>query len=125
MEEVVVYDTELAWCAGFFDGEGTTSYLKKDNWIGPRMSVAQNNVVPLERFQKAVGYGKIYAHTTRLGMFQWTCQRKDDVKIVLDKLWPFLCEQKKEQALSIFKMVADNQAERQSLKDKESSLCGS
>jgi hypothetical protein len=107
-----VSDTELAWCAGFFDGEGTTSYLKKDKWIGPRMSVSQKNIKPLERFQEAVGHGKIYAHDQRSGLYQWTCQRKDDVKIILEKLWPFLCDQKKDQALAVYKMVEDNKNER-------------
>ena len=105
MVVLVESNIELAWCAGFFDGEGTTSFLKKDSWIGPRVSVPQNNILPLQRFAKAVGCGKIYEHTTRKGMFQWTCQRKDDVANVLNQLWPYLCEQKKEQALEVYKKV--------------------
>ena len=95
---------ELAWCAGFFDGEGTTSFLRKGTWIGPRVSVAQNSEATLERFRQAVGIGKIYAHTTRPGMYQWTCQRKEDVNTVLNMLWPFLSEQKKEQAIKVYDM---------------------
>lgn len=83
-EELVVY--ELVWAAGFFDGEGTTSYLKKGTWMGPRLSVAQNNPKTLERFQQAVGCGKIYEHTTRKGMHSWNCQRKQDVENVLNML---------------------------------------
>ena len=101
--ELVVY--ELAWAAGFFDGEGTTSYLKKGSWMGPRMSVAQNNPETLERFQLAVQCGKIYEHTTRKGMYSWNCQKKEDVEKVLNMLWPFLSNQKKEQALSVYKLI--------------------
>lgn len=101
---------ELAWAAGFFDGEGTTSYLKKDNWIGPRMSVAQNNKDTLVRFLNAVGCGKIYEHTTRPGMFQWTLQKGKDVEICLNMLWPFLSEQKKEQAIKVYNLIDNNRS---------------
>ncbi len=105
--DLAVY--ELAWAAGFFDGEGSTSYLKKDTWIGPRMSVAQNNPITLERFRQAVGVGKIYEHTTRKGMYSWNCQKKHDVENVLNMLWPFLSEQKKEQAIEVYKKVTCNE----------------
>lgn len=96
---------ELAWAAGFFDGEGTTSYLRKDTWIGPRLSVAQNNRETLERFLRTVDCGKIYEHTTRPGMFQWTLQRGKEVENCLNKLWPFLSEQKKQQALGVYRLI--------------------
>lgn len=103
-------DYELAWAAGFFDGEGTTSYLRKGTWIGPRLSVAQNNVATLQRFQNAVGCGKIYEHTTRKGMYQWTLQRGKIVEDCLNKLWPFLSEQKKDQAIKVFALIDNNRS---------------
>jgi hypothetical protein len=95
---------DLAWAAGFFDGEGTTSYLKSNNWIGPRMSLTQKNEDTLKRFLNVVGFGKIYKNNTRVGMFCWACQRKEDVNTILNKLWPFLSEQKKNQALSVYNL---------------------
>jgi len=50
---------ELAWAAGFFDGEGCFSWTKKAAW-GCAV-IAQTNRQSLERFRLAVGgIGKIY-----------------------------------------------------------------
>jgi hypothetical protein len=48
---------ELAWAAGFYDGEGCIychHYGNKEKFV-PRFSVSQNRKEPLFRFQKAVG----------------------------------------------------------------------
>lgn len=56
--------TELAWAAGFYDGEGSTSVATVKQSSGKtyryiKMSVSQNEREPLERFMAAVGEGKI------------------------------------------------------------------
>lgn len=95
-------EVEYAWCAGFFDGEGTTSVLaaKRDRWKYPRMSIAQKNPETLVRFQNAVG-GKIYRSHTR-DIYNWNLYNSDDVQDALNKLWPYLSEQKKQQANTVF-----------------------
>lgn len=61
-------DVEIAWCAGFFDGEGHVSYYRSYPHIitgrvtgAMRCNVPQasDNIETLERFQRAVGLGKI------------------------------------------------------------------
>lgn len=61
-------DTDIAWCAGFFDGEGHVSYKrsypsKTSNRVSPMImcSVPQavDNLEVLEFFQTTVGMGKI------------------------------------------------------------------
>ena len=92
-------ELELAWAAGFFDGEGSTSVLKaqRDKYAYVRMSVSQKQPECLERFKAAVGgYGKIYKSNTR-NIHSWDCYRKDQVDIVIDKLYPFLSIHKRKQ----------------------------
>lgn len=49
---------ELAWAAGFFDGEGCFSYSKSGQYVC--VSIGQTVREPLERFKLAVGLGVIY-----------------------------------------------------------------
>jgi hypothetical protein len=97
---------ELAWAAGFFDGEGSTS-LQRDkrsvlSWT--RVSVTQVNVEHLRRFMRAVGgIGKVYdPYEKRGGRSQciWSvngCRAKE----VLMMLWPYLTGEKKTQAEAV------------------------
>jgi hypothetical protein len=52
-------DVELAYAAGFFDGEGTFA------WRGDKLahiSVAQKDTTPLLKLKKMFGVGKIYTY---------------------------------------------------------------
>lgn len=61
-------DTDVAWCAGFFDGEGHVAYTRSTPSLvsghvtrGIRCYVPQksDNVEVLERFQRIVGMGTL------------------------------------------------------------------
>jgi hypothetical protein len=93
---------QLAWAAGLFDGEGTTCVLaaKRDKWMYPRLSMAQKNPEVLYKLQDLLG-GKIYKSNTR-NIYNWNLYKREDVIDALNKLWPFLSEQKKEQAIVAF-----------------------
>ena len=87
--------TELAWAAGFFDGEGCTTTVNGSASI----VVVQKDRRPLDRFARALGgnvggpygpYGKGCA------MYRWQATGKR-AKEVMDLLWPFLSDPKKEQ----------------------------
>ena len=99
---------DLAWAAGLFDGEGSTSTLKaqRDKYTYLRMSVSQKDRRVLDKFQVIVGAGKVYGN--KRGMHSWDCFRKDDVLKVLKKLWPYISEQKREQATLAQARVAAN-----------------
>lgn len=90
--------SELAWAAGFFDGEGC-SYKPKDKNFG-RISISQKDKRVLERFQKAVDAGQIYNGSKRDQDFKYIVQGKT-AKTVMDKLWPYLGEIKKSQWLRV------------------------
>lgn len=107
--EAVVCDTEVAWAAGFFDGEGTTSVLKttRDKYSYLRMSLSQKNLECLERFHSILGVGKIYKSKTR-DIYSWNCYKYEEVQQALDLLWPYLSEIKRQQATKAQDTVLEN-----------------
>lgn len=61
-------DTDIAWCAGFFDGEGHVSYRrnyvsKTSNQVSGTLHAsipqASENIEVLEFFQSVTGFGRI------------------------------------------------------------------
>ena len=93
---------QLAWAAGFFDGEGCT-YLcsggaRKRKTL--RLCVWQKDPRPLRRFNRVVGYGTVYGPYASQGdMYEWVVQC-DRAERVLALLWPYLSQPKKEQAMA-------------------------
>jgi len=104
----VVCNTDIAWAAGFFDGEGTTSLLKaqRDHYSYIRMGLSQKVHECLDRFHEIVKFGKIYQSKTR-DIRSWNCYKQDEVEQVLNLLWPYLSEVKKTQALSTFSKITN------------------
>lgn len=91
---------ELAWAAGFFDGEGTTCKTK-DSYrlesVSTRFSVPQKGITCLVRFKNALGgLGKIYDRTCGVSLF--AIAKLEEVDTALSLLWPYLSEPKKLQA---------------------------
>lgn len=91
--------TELAWAAGFFDGEGCVTQ-QFPGYIS--LIVAQAGTTEhLERFKSAVGYGSINGpHTrgpndSRQPIYHWNVSGKK-AHAVMRLLSPFLCSPKVE-----------------------------
>lgn len=103
---------EYAWCAGLFDGEGTTSVLaaQRDRYKYPRMSMAQKDINVLSRFQKSIG-GKIYKSKTR-DIYNWNLYKYTDVEDALNKMWPHLDQLKKEQAVKVLTICDDHRLQQ-------------
>lgn len=89
---------ELAWAAGFFDGEGCAS-VHQGKYL--RMNVSQSDPRPLRRFAIVAGVGAVNGPYEQGGhgnkaRYEWTvCGKKAEV--VADMLLPFLSEPKQEQ----------------------------
>lgn len=106
---------ELAWAAGFFDGEGSTS-ASHNRPGGPghlSVAVGQTNRETLERFQRAVGgLGKIYgprrpskASFGKVQRWDWKTTNFQAGQAVIAMLWRFLSEPKREQAQRILEAL--------------------
>lgn len=110
-------NTELAWAAGFFDGEGST-YLNRRKMkrygrssgpahhtvTSPSCSIAQADNRPLHRFVAAVGAGKVRGpyKNKGLGYYKVEYRGRNLSALLLNKLWPYLSTPKQEQALAVW-----------------------
>src|SRR5688572_25273751 len=94
--------SELAWAAGIFDGEGSTStYLRRERKTPRRQIAVSQGGVPgefpavLVRFMSIVGVGNITGPYD--GLYYWKTTRKDAVDSVGAMLWPYLSYEKRRQ----------------------------
>ncbi len=93
---------ELAWAAGFFDGEGSTFNSRNGAVL---LSVSQKNILPLQRFSNAVNnvgkirYSNDYHKITMRNqeLYKFTAENFEHVQYVIALLWKFLCQIKKNQ----------------------------
>jgi hypothetical protein len=93
-------EIELAWAAGFFDGEGHVRSKKDANGRRAEMQVAQKTRECLERLQKAIGgVGTIGGpYHSRNPVYFWYLTKTPEVDRVLTILWPYLSGPKRTQA---------------------------
>lgn len=92
---------ELAWAAGFFDGEGSISVTKIKGFGRLLIQIGQSDIRPLIRFKNAVNCGTIngpYQIKNYKPMWRFSIRIYKDCKKTLELLWPFMSEPKKEQA---------------------------
>jgi len=97
---------ELAWSAGFFDGEGTTGscFRPEKRYRQVRLHISQVDRRNLERFKKSVGgIGYITGPIIRPGVnrkpiYIYRTDAVPDIQAVLRLLWPWLSPAKKDQA---------------------------
>lgn len=117
---------ELAWAAGFFDGEGSTSLCRKQGrYPFIRMNISQageRGRFVLERFQNAVrNCGDVrgpYNHagstglTRQEGRYSWDTGRFEHVQAVIAMLWKYLSPVKRLQAASALQEYHDRERTR-------------
>jgi len=103
-------NNELAWAAGFFDGEGGTYAVDNGGYLRAYLAIGQSDRESLERFQCAVGAGSIcgpYA-PGKLGKkprYHYHVYSQDAVRAVLWKLWGYLGQVKRDQATNVLDKV--------------------
>ena len=114
--------TEVAWAAGFFDGEGTfgchggqPSRLKAgriSKYLG--MSVNQVDAFVLERFKKAVGgLGSvggpyIIKKENRKPIYSWRATNFEEIQATIAILWKYLSPVKKAQIKNAISAYHEN-----------------
>lgn len=95
---------ELAWAAGFFDGEGNVSYLvKRKSEPKLTLTVVQVGTTCLKRFRQAVGSKREFYNYNPTGPYaghiqqRFTLQNFEEIQITMIRLWPYLSRPKKDQ----------------------------
>lgn len=117
-------DFKYSWCAGFFDGEGTTTTTKamRDKYNYIKMTITQKDKEVLERFERIVGKGKTYFCKSK-NVYSWNCYKKEDVVEVIKLLWEYLGTQKREQILKSIDKYNEYRIEEDQIKlDLDSSV---
>lgn len=114
-------ETELAWAAGFFDGEGSSKRIynhyttKKGEVRKPTsnvvLSVAQTALKPLERFKEAVGgighiNGPYKYRANQRPYWVWSASYFSG-RLVFKRLEKYLCSIKKEQYFKVSRSVTN------------------
>jgi hypothetical protein len=103
------FDPEVAWAAGFFEGEGTITQS------GARLVVRLNNTdpEPVYRFFQIVQFGEVYGPYTyeqpdgckRKPYWVWLAEEYEALD-VLELLWPWLSGRRHGQALDLAPLEA-------------------
>lgn len=109
---------ELAWAAGFFDGEGWAN--RSGRSVHSRINQSDNDGVPevLLRFQRVVGCGRIGGPVREEGrkdLYYWEVSSRGDVDAVAASVWPWLGDVKRAEflaALGRVSAMADAQVAR-------------
>jgi hypothetical protein len=101
---------ELAWAAGFFDGEGNTGSA----WSSPiHVQVSNTDLRLLQRFWAALGVGRISGPYTLKNRPQnrphwhWAATSFEDAQAAIALLWVWLSESKRKQAAKALRQYRD------------------
>ena len=99
-----VNELDIAWAAGFFDGEGNVRVVKQtrdgreNRWV--HMQIGQSDRRPLDRFRAIFG-GKIVplgpSKLSKSQRWHWYLYRRAEVDAAMEAMRPHLSEPKLEQ----------------------------
>lgn len=104
---------ELAWAAGFFDGEGCFTITKDKNGVPAYARCSINQIHPevLLRFQAAVELGKVsgpyFKGNKRQPLYHFQCTDYYGTKAIYELLHPFLGSIKREQGRMVFEQARE------------------
>ncbi|KKL20453.1 hypothetical protein LCGC14_2455280, partial [marine sediment metagenome] len=100
---MVLDKIELAWAAGFFDGEGHTrgEYKTTSYSYIPLLTVTNTDLELMRRFHRALGnLGRLYGPYQRKlpkhkPYWKWQTTSFEHAQATLAMLWRFLCSYKR------------------------------
>ena len=89
---------ELAWAAGFFDGEGWANAVGRG--VQSRINQADPDGMPavLLKFRRIVGVGRLKGPRCEEGkqdLYWWEATSRSDVALIADAIGPWLCPAKR------------------------------
>jgi hypothetical protein len=102
--------SQTAWMAGLFDGEGCITYQNKTSVI---LQIAMNDLDILERFQSIVGCGSIYKGTTHRSpnhnyTYTWRVSDRDNVRRLLLLMLPWFGERRSAKTMEALGRIRRN-----------------
>ena len=94
---------ELAWAAGFFEGEGTYDCHRSRGLSFPRMTISQNDREPLDHFAAAVGLPCSIYWWEKREIYSLAITRFEHVQAVVCYLWPWLSTRRRKRAVRMLR----------------------
>jgi len=93
-------ETDVAWAAGFFEGEGSLSiYFSVNGDFNGRIGASQKAREPLDKLQELFG-GKVYLRKHD-GVHSWECSSKQALPF-LRKIYPYIVSPLRRQEIAIY-----------------------
>jgi hypothetical protein len=102
---VTASSIELAWAAGFYEGEGSITF-RGSRYRTVQLDISQKDLWPLQRWQNIFHAGTIQGRTRKNGfhVYEWHLSNQDEVLTIALALRPYLSPRRQEQ---IEKVVRD------------------
>jgi hypothetical protein len=95
-------ESEVAWAAGFYEGEGSLSFRAGKTM---HMSLPQKNRWPLDRFIAIMGVGKVrgpYGVAKGRSIYSIDVVKREEIRVLFAKLEPWLSPRRQEQIRVVF-----------------------
>ena len=107
--------TDLAWVAGFTDGDGYFGCSRNSNGSAIQFAIGQNGdkdiLLRVKRILSPLGYVSgpygPYMFPGRLAQYRFVVYGKKKVKRVAKLLWPWLGKVKRRQIRAVFKQIGE------------------
>lgn len=118
----------LAWLAGFFDGEGHVSAIRRRDRAADRyairLSIDQVSPELLERCAEITGFGKIdrREEAKRRTIHVWRVSTFENVQAFIAMVWPWLSSKRREQGALALERMRQNHATNTMARRSESAV---
>lgn len=108
-------DSEIAWAAGLFEGEGSISWFKLKNRadsIKVAVTISMTDEDVIYRFANIMGFGKVKGPyqpqpTSRKVRWVWEVQNFKDCLKAINLLYPYLGVRRQAKADEFIKIVTE------------------
>lgn len=118
-EQRIKSEIELAWAAGFFEGEGCVTYGgTSTGYAYAKATIGTTDPDVLLKFQRAVGMGKIYGPYEQKNkrhkvFWVWNLHGRDKVLQLQELLWPWLGQRRQEQFRTVLSRTEGKRIDKQ------------
>lgn len=110
---------DLAWIAGFYEGEGSVVYKMVKSFDKPRgypngcFSITQVNKEPLEKCLALTGLGYMTGpykprQNNHNSYYRWVAQEFESFQALVAAIWPWLSRKRKDQIKSAMRIRLDH-----------------